>query len=186
MKIYLISNNKKYVFYWKSIVEQALSSELDMLPTFKDEDIVIIDNSLYNLSLETKAKIIVLDNEPNFEKCLSLLNSGVKAYGNIYMHSAHIHSAIETIKDSKIWMYPDFIANIIGNSQKSDEKLLEEKIEVLTKREKEITKLILNGLTNKEIAIELKISPNTIKNHTKNIYEKLSVSDRLSLFSLLK
>ena len=132
------------------------------------------------------AKIIVLDSEPNFEQCLFFLRSNVKAYGNTYMHPSHILSAIQSLENNKIWMYPNFIAGMIGLSQKSSEDELEEKIEILTQREKEISKLILRGLTNKEIAMELDISPNTIKIHTKHIYEKLNVRDRLSLFSLLK
>jgi LuxR family maltose regulon positive regulatory protein len=48
----------------------------------------------------------------------------------------------------------------------------------LTRREHEILQLIADGLTNQEIADELFISLNTVKNHNSNIYHKLAVKNR--------
>lgn len=52
----------------------------------------------------------------------------------------------------------------------------------LSKQEKNIQNLILQGKTNKEIAIELFISLSTVKTHITNIYSKLKVSSRQELF----
>lgn len=49
----------------------------------------------------------------------------------------------------------------------------------LSKREKEIMKLIIEGDTNKDISKKLKISVNTVKAHISKILEKLSVKDRV-------
>ncbi|RMF82391.1 MAG: hypothetical protein D6737_01795 [Chloroflexi bacterium] len=51
-------------------------------------------------------------------------------------------------------------------------------LEVLTSREHEVLHLMATGLTNREIADELVISPETVKKHTGNIYSKLGVSNR--------
>ena len=48
----------------------------------------------------------------------------------------------------------------------------------LTRREREIACLIDHGLSNKEIAGSLKISPATVKNHVHTILEKLNVTRR--------
>jgi DNA-binding NarL/FixJ family response regulator len=48
----------------------------------------------------------------------------------------------------------------------------------LTTREYEILKLLSNGYLNKEIASNLNLSTNTIKNHLQNIYYKLHVQNR--------
>lgn len=51
-------------------------------------------------------------------------------------------------------------------------------VESLTERELEILHLIAAGLTNREIAGELVISPGTVKVHTAPIYGKLEVNNR--------
>jgi LuxR family maltose regulon positive regulatory protein len=50
--------------------------------------------------------------------------------------------------------------------------------EPLSHREQEVLHLITAGLTNREIADALFISPETVKKHTGNIYDKLGVSHR--------
>jgi len=48
----------------------------------------------------------------------------------------------------------------------------------LTRRETEILELVAQGLSNKQIAAELVISQNTVKNHVRNILEKLRLRSR--------
>jgi LuxR family transcriptional regulator, maltose regulon positive regulatory protein len=55
---------------------------------------------------------------------------------------------------------------------------LESLPEPLTAREQEILELLAAGLTNRQIAAQLVISPETVKKHTGNIYGKLGVSNR--------
>ncbi len=50
---------------------------------------------------------------------------------------------------------------------------------VLTQREKEILKAIIDGLSNKEISDSLFISIETVKSHVKSIYQKLHVRNRV-------
>jgi DNA-binding NarL/FixJ family response regulator len=56
----------------------------------------------------------------------------------------------------------------------------------LTSREQDIIALIDRGLSNKEIARQLKISLPTVKNHVHNILEKLQVSRRGAAAALLR
>jgi len=51
----------------------------------------------------------------------------------------------------------------------------------ITERESEVVKYICKGMTNKEIAWELKISVNTVNNHVANIFEKMDVRSRIEL-----
>jgi LuxR family maltose regulon positive regulatory protein len=51
-------------------------------------------------------------------------------------------------------------------------------IEPLSERELEVLQLVAEGLTNREIAARLFVSPNTVKGHTRNIYGKLAVHSR--------
>jgi DNA-binding NarL/FixJ family response regulator len=49
---------------------------------------------------------------------------------------------------------------------------------LLTPREQAVVGLVSQGMTNKEIARELAISPATVKAHVERIIAKLGVSDR--------
>jgi len=51
----------------------------------------------------------------------------------------------------------------------------EEATKILSLRELQVIKLISEGLTNNEIAVELRISPHTVKTHRKNISKKLEL-----------
>jgi LuxR family maltose regulon positive regulatory protein len=50
--------------------------------------------------------------------------------------------------------------------------------EPLTAREREVLRLIAEGLSNQELAARLHVSPQTVKVHTRNIYSKLGVASR--------
>ncbi|MFT4298816.1 MAG: response regulator transcription factor [Aeromicrobium sp.] len=68
-------------------------------------------------------------------------------------------------------------------------KLLEEFVQMsqasssqpgnLTSRELQVLRLVARGLSNKEIAVELYISENTVKNHVRNLLEKLQMKSRM-------
>jgi len=51
-------------------------------------------------------------------------------------------------------------------------------IELLTSRERQVLELLVKGMTNKEIADILVITPNTVKRHLKAVFEKLEVHTR--------
>ena len=55
----------------------------------------------------------------------------------------------------------------------------------VTKREKEIIAQISLGKTNQQIADELFISLQTVKDHTHRIYKKIGVNSRIKLIRLL-
>ncbi|MDO4575387.1 MAG: response regulator transcription factor [Planctomycetia bacterium] len=48
----------------------------------------------------------------------------------------------------------------------------------LTDREEQVLRLLVLGLSNKEIARSLRVMPDTVKEHLQNIFHKLSVADR--------
>lgn len=62
--------------------------------------------------------------------------------------------------------------------QEADHRLDEPPYQLLSEREMEVLKCIASGLSNKEIALALGISHQTVKNHVTSILHKLRVDDR--------
>ena len=65
---------------------------------------------------------------------------------------------------------------------------LKTSLELLTHREREIVRLVSEGMSNKEIARRLNVSPGTVKVHLSNIFDKLEITNRtvLATLALLK
>ena len=70
------------------------------------------------------------------------------------------------------------IINEIKNSTKNNSDIINEKVNLLTKRQREIFDLILQGYSNKEIMDELLIELSTLKTHIHNIYKTLEIVNR--------
>lgn len=82
----------------------------------------------------------------------------------------------------------EFIREILqvgGNTHNLADLLPQEKLKSLataasiTQREQEVLQLVSDGFSNREIGMELCISPGTVKTHLANIYGKLDVNNRL-------
>jgi two-component system nitrate/nitrite response regulator NarL len=60
----------------------------------------------------------------------------------------------------------------------------EKAVKALTDRERQIVRLVSEGLSNKEIGRRLKITDGTIKVHLHHMFEKLQVSNRTALVAV--
>ncbi|WP_051383164.1 response regulator transcription factor [Bradyrhizobium sp. WSM3983] len=68
--------------------------------------------------------------------------------------------------------------------KESDSAKLEKLLGLLTQREREIVRLVSGGLSNKQIARQLNLSPGTVKVHLRNIFQKLAVNNRTVLATI--
>lgn len=73
--------------------------------------------------------------------------------------------------------FPDARLNHAADKIKADRR----PIETLTRREKSIISCLLQGWRNREIALCLSITEQTVKNHLRTIFDKVGVSDRLEM-----
>ncbi|MDH5721648.1 MAG: helix-turn-helix transcriptional regulator [Spirochaetia bacterium] len=56
----------------------------------------------------------------------------------------------------------------------------------ISEREKNIIEFVIKGMQNKEIAARLFLSPNTVRNHLSNVFEKANVDSRVNLLRLVE
>jgi DNA-binding NarL/FixJ family response regulator len=73
-------------------------------------------------------------------------------------------------------------SQIVNHVARRDKALLSSAV-MLTKREREVIRLIADGLSNKEIAEQLHVATFTVKSHVHNVLEKLALRSRVQIAS---
>jgi two-component system nitrate/nitrite response regulator NarL len=101
-------------------------------------------------------------------------------------HSAEVViKAIEKVHAGEVWIDRTVMASVLTNLARGQAVQAVDpataKIAALTEREREVIRLIGEGLKNKQIAERLYISETTVRHHLTAIFSKLSVADRLEL-----
>lgn len=195
MKLYCVSEEGELLQHWKAALhtfKPFTCGTLSELPLETQAVAFVSDALLLNLPFEAineypNIRMMILSRVPDFEQAQRFIAQGAMGYGNAMMHEHHLHSAYKTLEDGHVWLYPDFITQLIA--QVRDHHIHKEmslhRLDVLTPREREVALLLNEGKSHLEVSEELGITVRTVKAHSAAIYEKLSVKDRLALSLLL-
>lgn len=116
------------------------------------------------------AKIIVLAEHAGDAEITRALKKGALGYICKDVEPDELVKAIRTVNAGRKYIPAD-IAEILSEHVGSEE---------LTATESNVLRMIVGGMSNKEIAFALGISENTVKTHVQNIFGKIGVSDRTS------
>jgi len=112
------------------------------------------------------------------EDVVSWAESGVSGLVSRNASLGQLLDAIDAAVDHELLCSPAVAGALLRRvAAMSDDRVLHNG-PPLTRREREIVRLIGDGLSNKEIARSLHIELATVKNHVHNILEKLSVGNR--------
>jgi DNA-binding NarL/FixJ family response regulator len=119
---------------------------------------------------DPKAKIIVLAEHAGDAEISRALKKGAAGYICKDVSPEDLVKAIRTVAAGKKYIPAD-IAQILSENIGKEE---------LTPTEATVLRMIVGGMSNKEIAFALDVSENTVKTHNQNIFGKIGVSDRTS------
>lgn len=185
MKMQLYTNLSHLVERMKELVSEI--NPIENARQIAHDAIIIADPeaALQLLKEQPTARVMVLSDAPSYAEGSRLLPLGIRGYANSYIHKTHLEQALHAIATGNVWLYPEFMQELIQHATGSV-AANEQVLEPLTERERETALLVKEGLSNKEIASRLDITERTVKQHMSHIFEKLDVSDRLSLAMLLK
>lgn len=169
------------------VVGEASNGEqcLDMISVVKPHVLLLDINmpvkngievlqEIRNRKIHVKVLILTVHNEIDY--LLKAMDIGVDGYILKESDFLELKKAIDMVIAGETYIQPKLIP--ILNSRMVSRDKDKEKIDELTKREKEVLIEVANGKFNKEIADDLKISERTVKNHISSIFKKIDVSDR--------
>jgi DNA-binding NarL/FixJ family response regulator len=108
------------------------------------------------------------------------LRSGAKGFVQKDQHGDLVLRAIQKVRDGEIWFDRGAIGAAVTRLISGDEDE-QSQLAMLTPRERDITRLVGEGLKNDAIAERLYISEKTVRNHLTVIFDKVGVRDRLHL-----
>ena len=178
------------------IVSAEAQSGKEAIEQFKNAhpDVIVMDIGLPDISgieatkriieHDSKAKVIILTSHLSEQEIIDALHAGACAYVMKDISTDALKMIIKTVKDGAMWLDPQVVpilreknCGVIPPRQMS-RAMFKEQHANLTQREYEVLKLVVEGLSNHEIAEELTISEHTAKAHVCNIIQKLVVDDR--------
>lgn len=125
------------------------------------------------------AKVIMLSVSDDDEDLLQALRSGAQGYLLKNVEPDQLVQMLRGATRGEAPISPSLAKKIInGYARRGRVQAVGVAAEELTPREREVLALVARGATNKEIAETLFISENTVKNHLRNIMDKLHSKNR--------
>lgn len=128
--------------------------------------------------------LIALSNNPDDLEGCRLLKMGYKSYLHSFSNAEILKSAIDSVSNGNIYVYPKLMQFLVSNAPTTAKKTTN--LDNLTSKEMSILELIAKGYSNAKIAGKLNIAEVTVKKHISSLFKKLNVNDRLSLALILK
>jgi DNA-binding NarL/FixJ family response regulator len=128
------------------------------------------------------AKILMLTVSDEEDDLYDAIKAGAAGYLLKEISIEEVATAIRAVVSGQSLISPSMASKLLSEftnlAKKADER---QSVPTprLTDRELEVLKLVAQGMSNREIAGELYISENTVKNHVRNILEKLHLHSRM-------
>ncbi|MDY6913174.1 MAG: response regulator transcription factor [Planctomycetota bacterium] len=128
--------------------------------------------------------LAILAPQANRAQIYAALRIGAKAYVNLDAEPAELIKAIKMAAQNKVYLAPAAAELLVGDVSTAMQPNQSQGLPSmeLSRREEEVVQLLCEGLSSKEIARRLHISPKTVENHRYRIYRKCEVETIAGLF----
>jgi DNA-binding NarL/FixJ family response regulator len=133
------------------------------------------------LKTHKKTKVLALSMHLNREYVHEILQAGASGYILKYSAADELIKAIQTILEGQTYLSPEATQIVVDDFLVKKES---SGIATLSKRERQVLKLLADGKTTKEIAYTLELSTKTVEGHRKKVMEKCKVTNLVELTKL--
>ena len=127
-----------------------------------------------------QARVLLLTalTDPEFQRLA--LRRGARGIVGLDQPPETLYRAIQKVHEGEVWVERRLVAELITSATGSP-SAERARIDSLTPREREVVRLVSEGLKNKQIAQRMSVADVTVRHHLTSIFSKLEVADRLSL-----
>jgi DNA-binding NarL/FixJ family response regulator len=130
------------------------------------------------------AKIVMLTISDEEEDLFEAIRAGASGYLLKDIPYDEVAAVVRAVHGGQSLINPSMAAKLLTEfaalaRRDGDERAQQVPAPKLTDREMEVLRLVARGMNNRDIAKELFISENTVKNHVRNILEKLQIHSRM-------
>ncbi len=129
-------------------------------------------------------KLLVLTGSADEDDLVESVRSGASGYLLKDVSVDEVADAVRAVAKGEAAVAPAMIAKLLVRFADLLRRVPDDGQGHLTARELDVLGLMVKGLSNREIGLELFISQNTVKNHVRNILEKLHVRSRTEAAAL--
>ena len=147
-----------------------------------DQSGIQLTRELKNASLKTRIMIITMHSKVDY--IVKAFQAGATAYVVKESAPERLIQGMDTVLEGEYFMDSSVSHKVVEKLMqfpKKGAKIANSSYDTLTSREQEIMVLLAEGLSSKEIAEKLFISPKTVDNHRTNILRKLNLHSTIEL-----
>lgn len=123
-------------------------------------------------------KVLVFTSHISDALVYESITAGAEGYLMKEIEPAHLVDSIRRVHEGATVLSPELAARMIALVRKNTQPDERAKLDDLSQQERRVLALVAAGRTNKEVAAELGLSENTVKNYLGSVYEKLGVKRR--------
>jgi DNA-binding NarL/FixJ family response regulator len=126
-------------------------------------------------------KFLALSVSDAAEDVIGVIRGGARGYVTKTITGPELVNAIRRVADGDAVFSPRLAGFVLDAFAATDVPAIDEELDRLTQREREVMRLIARGYTYKEVAKELFISVKTVETHVSAVLRKLQLSNRHEL-----
>jgi DNA-binding NarL/FixJ family response regulator len=134
-------------------------------------------------------KVVLIGMEPDREIFLRSVREGALGYVLKDASALEVAAAVRSVMNQEAVCPPSLSIHLFDYFAHQPRVLPNYQVRQqlgLTRREQQLVKMIGQGMTNKEIANELNVAEQTVKNHVHRMLRKVGVTDRLAAVELCR
>jgi DNA-binding NarL/FixJ family response regulator len=125
--------------------------------------------------------ILVLSSDGDPFRAVPLIDLGARGVVRTHETATVLCHAIRAVHAGQLWVDRSTLTRLVHRDPWPEADLETLKVRSLTGREREVLRLVTEGLSNARIAERLFISAATVRNHVSSILSKLELTDRFHL-----